>query len=75
MTFSWIKAIKHGEEVKIRRAKIQAKISHPDFTIKHPGEVRDAKTGNYTVLIKRVKEEVQQQQKLAITRRTKNVQN
>jgi hypothetical protein len=57
--FSWKLAKEHALKQKIRKAKIQAIIQHPDFKNAHPSEARDAATGNFTELTKRVKKEFQ----------------
>lgn len=67
----WQKQMDLAIQKKTQRAMIQAKAQHPDFKLAHPDEARDASTGNFTVLKKRVKEEVTRKQKQALERRIK----
>lgn len=60
--FSREKQRQDGIEVKIRRAKIQAKAQQPDFKLKYPSEARDANNGQFTELTKRVTKEVKELQ-------------
>ncbi len=55
--FSWVSFHKMVVDNHTQRAKIQAKIAHPDFARLHPSEVREAQAKNYTVLTKRIVEE------------------
>ncbi len=55
-------SIKEAIAIKQRRAKIQAKQGHPDMKLNHAGEVRDAQKGDYTLLLKRVKEACEKKQ-------------
>lgn len=71
--FSWDKVRQNNLETKLRRAKIQATIAHPDFKKAHLDEVREAQTGKFTTLQIRVKKEVEEHQNLAIQRRLKRI--
>ncbi len=61
MTFSWAQAKKDAVDIKIRRAKIMLR-TNKDYKLKHVAEARDANTGNYTQLTKRIKEETEKAQ-------------
>ncbi len=52
---------KRAIEIKIRRAKVMVR-KNPTYKLKHVAEARDAATGKYTLLIKRVTEETQEKQ-------------
>ncbi len=62
MTFSRAQSKVRAIEIKQRRAKTQAKNGHPDMKLKHPDWCRDANTGNYTMLNKKIKEECEKAQ-------------
>jgi len=49
-------------KIKIRRARTQARVGHPDMKLKHPDWCRDAVKGNYTMLDKIIKENCQKKQ-------------
>lgn len=49
-------------EIKIRRAKNQARSQKPYHKLKHADECRDANRNNYTMLIKRITKECQDNQ-------------
>ncbi len=61
MTYSFEKGLKLVEQVKLRRAKTKARTKcNSDFNTQHMAETRDANAENasYTLLEKRVKEEM-----------------
>ncbi len=62
MTFSRAHTKSIAIEIKIRRARTQAKAQHKDMKLKHPDWCRDASKGNYTMLDKTIKEECQKAQ-------------
>ncbi len=62
MTFSWEKAKKDAIIHACHSAKIMLK-TNKAYKVKHPGEARDANDGKYTLLTKRVTEEVLKYQK------------
>ncbi len=64
MTFSWKQALKNSEELMIEYNIRQAKNGNTDYKKNHTAEARDATADvpNYTLLKKRIKEEVQKQQ-------------
>lgn len=63
MVFSWIQEIKDAKKVKQRRARTMAiSGANPDFSIKHPDWVRDAKQKNFTAMDKKIGEEFDKQQ-------------
>ncbi len=74
MTFSRAISLEHDLETKIYRAKTMAKQGHPDFKSKHPGEARDANQKQFTVLVKRIKEEHEKYQTEFKRRKNKLVQ-
>jgi len=49
-------------QVKIRRAKTQARGQHPDMKLKHPDWCRDANDGKYTIMIKKITEDTVKEQ-------------
>lgn len=57
MTFSVKHSALQAEKLHIQRCKAQAKSQNPDYKAKHPQECVDANQNQYTLLIKRVKEE------------------
>ncbi len=74
MSFSWETMKKTAIDTKIRRAKTMAIVgSNPDFKLAHPDWVRDAQTKNFTILIKKVREDAIKQQEVAMRRRLKLV--
>ncbi len=62
MTFSRVQALLDAVTIKVRRAKIQARLSDKDFKAKHPDWCRDAAKGDYTLLIKKITEDTQKKQ-------------
>ncbi len=54
---------KEAENIKVQYVRTQCRAQHPDMKIKHPGWCKDASTGNYTMLDKTIREEVQKKQK------------
>ncbi len=69
MSFSWKSDFLRVQQLKVRRAKTQAKQQHPDYKRKHPDEARDASQGKYTLLEGRVLKEIKLKQARAIERR------
>ncbi len=72
MGFSWEVAKKNAIDTKIRRAKTLAIVgSNPDFKLQHPDWVRDAQSKNFTMLIKKVREETEKKQLIHTNRELK----
>lgn len=69
--YSTLQAKERALKEKTRKAKIQAKAQHPDFKNKHPSEARDAASGKYTELEKRIKDEHQKHMERQQLRREK----
>lgn len=57
--FTWKHAIEEGEKIKIRRAVTMSKHpeTHKEFAKLHPDWARDGVKGNFTVMIKQIKED------------------
>ncbi len=51
-------------DIKIRRAKCQAKSGQSTMKLKHPNWCKDASADNYTILIKEVTEQCKKKQLL-----------
>ncbi len=62
VAFSREDSKKRAIEIKIRRAKIQARCGHPDMKLKHPGWCKDAALGHYTMLVKETTEDCEKKQ-------------
>ncbi len=73
LPFSWTTAKQEAIATKQRRARIMAKQPGSDFAIKHPAEARDANDGKYTLLNKRIKDEIEKKQTDILKRRSKLV--
>lgn len=73
--FSWTNTKLEAIIIKQRRARTKAKNQDVDFKLRHPAESRDASgdNPNYTRLNQRIKDEVETQQALILTRRAKFV--
>ncbi len=61
MIFSRAQSKLRAIEIKQRQAKAKIR-TNSDYKLQHPGEARDAATGKYTLLLKRVKEETEKKQ-------------
>ena len=62
MTFSRAQSKIDALNIKLRRARLQAKAGTPDMKLKHNDWVIDAQKNNYVVLDKKIKEEVLKKQ-------------
>ncbi len=71
--FSWERMKKLAVEVKIQRAITMArkKDVNSDFRIQHPDWVKQAQSGDFTDLKRKIKESVEKQQQTAMNRRKK----
>lgn len=65
MVYSKPKFLERAVDTMVKRAKVQAKYGHPDYKLAYAGEVRDAQLDKptYTVLEKRIRDEVLRVQK------------
>ena len=74
-TFNWQKARKHTLETKIHRCKMMAggpeREPNPDYKLKYPAECKDAVKGDYTLMLKRLKQEEEIYVKKALDSREK----
>ncbi len=73
MSFSWKEFKQKAIEIKLYRAKNQAKGQSPDYKLKHPDEARDASQGKFTLLEARVKRQMLKKQETAMNRRLKRI--
>jgi len=71
--FSWKDMKERAIQVKIERAMTMAKKKdvNPDFKLQHPDWVSQAQNNNFTDLKKKVRQMVENQQAIAMARRTK----
>lgn len=58
MTFSWAQTKQLAIEIKQRRARCMCKLGHSDMKLKHSDWVKDAQRGDYTILNKKIREQV-----------------